>query len=43
MQGSEIQDYYEHTVEPMGFRMVATARVISPENYANDVKAEPRG
>lgn len=41
MHGSQIQDYYEHTVEPMGFRMVATARVIAPQNYANVVKAEP--
>ena len=40
MQGSDIQDYYEHTVEPMGFRMVATARVIAPENYAYNVKIE---
>ncbi|VDB95302.1 unnamed protein product [Peniophora sp. CBMAI 1063] len=40
MQGSDIQDYYEHTVEPMGFRMVATARVISPDNYSMGIKIE---
>ncbi|KAI0036934.1 hypothetical protein K488DRAFT_40180 [Vararia minispora EC-137] len=33
MDGAGVQEFYEHTVIPMNFRMVATCRVISPENY----------
>ncbi|KAI0038640.1 hypothetical protein FA95DRAFT_1505273 [Auriscalpium vulgare] len=32
MEGAGVQVYYEHTVVPMNFRMVATARYISPDN-----------
>ncbi|KAI0066145.1 hypothetical protein BV25DRAFT_1797181 [Artomyces pyxidatus] len=33
MDGAGIQKFYEHTVVPMNFRIVATARNISPENH----------
>ncbi|KAH9961252.1 hypothetical protein BC827DRAFT_1203467 [Russula dissimulans] len=33
MEGAGVQEYYEHTVIPKNFRIVATARFISPENY----------
>ncbi|KAF4599529.1 hypothetical protein EYR40_006623 [Pleurotus pulmonarius] len=32
MDGSEVQQFYEHTVVPANFRIAATARFISPEN-----------
>ncbi|KDQ27782.1 hypothetical protein PLEOSDRAFT_1112704 [Pleurotus ostreatus PC15] len=32
MDGSEVQQFYEHTVVPANFRIAATARLISPEN-----------
>ncbi|KAI9461318.1 hypothetical protein BJY52DRAFT_1117206 [Lactarius psammicola] len=34
MEGAGVQEYYEHAVVPKNFRIVATARSISPENYA---------
>lgn len=33
MDGAGVQEYYEHAVVPKNFRIVATARLISPENY----------
>ncbi|KAH9036924.1 hypothetical protein EDB84DRAFT_1156137 [Lactarius hengduanensis] len=33
MDGAGVQEYYEHAVVPKNFRIVATARSISPENY----------
>jgi len=33
MEGTGVQEYYEHTVIPKNFRIVATARFISPDNY----------
>ncbi|KAI0254135.1 hypothetical protein BJV78DRAFT_1122074 [Lactifluus subvellereus] len=33
MEGAGVQEYYEHAVVPKNFRIVATARSISPENY----------
>jgi len=33
MEGAGVQEYYEHAVVPKSFRIVATARSISPENY----------
>ncbi|KAH8119159.1 2OG-Fe(II) oxygenase superfamily-domain-containing protein, partial [Phellopilus nigrolimitatus] len=30
MEGAQIQDLYDHTVEPMNFRIAATARYIAP-------------
>ncbi|KAI9509424.1 hypothetical protein F5148DRAFT_761013 [Russula earlei] len=33
MEGAGVQEYYEHAVVPKNFRIVATARFISPENY----------
>ncbi|KAA1473949.1 hypothetical protein DENSPDRAFT_780878 [Dentipellis sp. KUC8613] len=33
MEGHDVQKYYEHTVVPVNFRIAATARSISPENY----------
>ncbi|KAF8502150.1 hypothetical protein F5888DRAFT_1608345 [Russula emetica] len=35
MDGAGVQEYYEHAVVPKNFRIVATARLISPENYMN--------
>jgi len=37
MEGAGVQEYYEHTVVPKNFRIVATARFISPENYTTGV------
>ncbi|KAF8265234.1 hypothetical protein EI94DRAFT_364083 [Lactarius quietus] len=34
MKGAAVQEFYEHAVVPKNFRIVATARTISPENYA---------
>ncbi|KAN0134053.1 hypothetical protein V8E53_008271 [Lactarius tabidus] len=34
MEGAGVQEYYEHAVVPKSFRIVATARSISAENYA---------
>lgn len=33
MEGAGVQEYYEHAVVPKHFRIVATARSISPENF----------
>ncbi|KAH9034181.1 hypothetical protein EDB84DRAFT_1595479 [Lactarius hengduanensis] len=33
MEGAGVQKYYQHTVVPKSFRIVATVRSISPENY----------
>ncbi|KAI0298518.1 hypothetical protein BC826DRAFT_997790 [Russula brevipes] len=33
MEGAGVQEYYEHAVVPKNFRIVATARFISSENY----------
>ncbi|KAH8978208.1 hypothetical protein EDB83DRAFT_2243118 [Lactarius deliciosus] len=33
MDGAGVQEYYQHTVVPKNFRIVATVRSISPENY----------
>ncbi|KAI0266741.1 hypothetical protein BC834DRAFT_823305 [Gloeopeniophorella convolvens] len=35
MEGAGVQEFYEHAVFPRSFRIVATARCISPENYAS--------
>jgi len=37
MEGAGVQEYYEHAVVPKNFRIVATARSISPENYATSI------
>ncbi|KAH8992816.1 hypothetical protein EDB86DRAFT_2931004 [Lactarius hatsudake] len=41
MDGAGVQEYYEHAVVPKNFRIVATARSISPENY-NGLKNDGR-
>ncbi|KIY53548.1 hypothetical protein FISHEDRAFT_33045 [Fistulina hepatica ATCC 64428] len=40
MRGSKVQEYYQHEVKPSNFRIAATARFISPENYSSS-KARP--
>ncbi|THH15639.1 hypothetical protein EW146_g4864 [Bondarzewia mesenterica] len=35
MEGVDVQKYYEHTVIPVNFRIAATARLISSENYSS--------
>lgn len=33
MDGAEVQEYYEHTVVPLNFRIAATARYINNRNH----------
>ena len=40
MEGSDVQKYYEHTVIPANFRIVATARYIEPSHSRGQEAAQ---